>query len=70
MTGIQGLFILFLIFTHEKEKKPSKKKKLKKKEIRYKTASSPEQDLHSDWDRFRGIMLYLLSSGELAINGK
>ena len=40
-------------------------KKLKKKK---KTASSPEQDLHPDWDRFRGTMLYPLSCGELAIN--
>ena len=29
-----------------------------------KTASSPEQDLHPDWDRFRGTMLYPLSCGE------
>ena len=35
-----------------------------------KTASSPEQDLHPDWDRFRGTMLYPLSCGELAINGE
>ena len=42
-------------------------KKLKKKK---KTASSPEQDLHPDWDRFRGTMLYPLSCGELAINGE
>ena len=40
-------------------------KKLKKKK---KTASSPEQDLHPDWDRFRGTMLYPLSCGELAMN--
>ena len=30
-------------------------------------ASPPEQDLHPDWDRFRGTMLYPLSCGELAI---
>ena len=42
-------------------------KKLKKKK---KTASSPEQDLHPDWDRFRGTMLYPLSCGELAMNGE
>ena len=35
-----------------------------------KTASSPEQDLHPDWDRFRGTMLYPLSCGELAMNGE
>ena len=33
-------------------------------------ASSPEQDLHPDWDRFRGTMLYPLSCGELAMNGE
>ena len=42
--------------------------KLKKK--REKTASSPEQDLHPDWDRFRGTMLYPLSCGELAMKGE
>ena len=70
MTGIQGLFMLFLIFTHSKKKRTFQKEKLKKKEIRYKTASSPEQDLHPDWDRFRGTMLYPLSCGELAMNGE
>ena len=35
-----------------------------------KTASSPCQDLHPDWDRFRGTMLYPLSCGELAMNGE
>ena len=35
-----------------------------------KTASSPEQDLHPDWNRFRGTMLYPLSCGELAMNGE
>ena len=38
-----------------------------KKKKREKTASSPEQDLHPDWDRFRGTMLYPLSCGELAM---
>ena len=41
-----------------------------KKESKQKTASSPEQDLHPDWDRFRGTMLYPLSCGELAMNGE
>ena len=45
---------------HKKGLKKLKKKKKKK-------ASSPEQDLHPDWDRFRGTMLYPLSCGELAI---
>ena len=43
-------------------------KKIKK--ILKKTASSPEQDLHPDWDRFRGTMLHPLSCGELAMNGE
>ena len=43
-------------------------KKIKK--IFKKTASSPEQDLHPDWDRFRGTMLHPLSCGELAMKGK
>ena len=33
-------------------------------------ASPPEQDLHPDWDRFRGTMLYPLSCGELAMIGE
>ena len=35
-----------------------------------KTASSPEQDLHPDWDRFRGTMLYPLSCHEWRANFK
>ena len=46
------------------------KKNLKKKKKKRKTASSPGQDLHPDWDRFRGTMLYPLSCGELATKGK
>ena len=42
----------------------------KKSEKIKKTASSPEQDLHPDWDRFRSTMLYPLSCGELAMNGE
>ena len=54
-------------------------KTLKKKNIyiyiytyiyKRKTASSPCQDLHPDWDRFRGTMLYPLSCGELAMKGE
>ena len=30
----------------------------------------PCQDLHPDWDRFRGTMLYPLSCGELAMKGE
>ena len=42
----------------------------KRKKKEKKTANSPEQDLHPDWDRFRGTMLYPLSCGELAMNGE
>ena len=52
-----------LCVTFEYRKKWKKKVKKKKK-----TASSPEQDLHPDWDRFRGTMLYPLSCGELAMS--
>ena len=47
-------------------------KKIKKYIYIYKrkTASSPGQDLHPDWDRFRGTMLYPLSCGELAMKGE
>ena len=40
---------------------------IKKRNQTKKMASPPEQDLHPDWDRFRGTMLYPLSCGELAI---
>ena len=50
--------------------KIDQRKKKIKKESKQKTASSPKQDLHPDWDRFRGTMLYPLSCGELAMNGK
>ena len=59
--------------SREKKNKSSKKKKEKKKKSnkkKKKTASSPGQDLHPDWDRFRGTMLYPLSCGELAMNGE
>ena len=49
---------------NEKRNQTAKKKKTKK------TASSPCQDLHPDWDRFRGTMLYPLSCGELAMKGE
>ena len=49
-----------------------RKKKLKKKSSKgkKKTASPPVQDLHPDWDRIRGTMLYPLSCGELAMPGE
>ena len=46
------------------------KKNFKKIIHKRKTASSPCQDLHPDWDRFRGTMLYPLSCGELAMKGE
>ena len=50
---------------------PKKKKnKTKQNKNKKKTASSPCQDLHPDWDRFRGTMLYPLSCRELAMNGE
>ena len=52
-----------------RKKNKSSKKKIKMKTNK-KTASSPCQDLHPDWDRFRGTMLYPLSCGELAMNGE
>ena len=54
----------------EKERNRREKERFKEKSNKIKTASSPEQDLHPDWDRFRGTMLYPLSCGELAINGE
>ena len=50
---------------NEKRNQTAKKEKKKKK-----TASSPDQDLHPDWDRFRGTVLYPLSCGELAMKGE
>ena len=46
------------------------KKNLKIYIYKRKTASFPGQDLHPDWDRFRGSMLYPLSCGELAMKGE
>ena len=54
----------------EKERNRREKERFKEKSNKIKTASSPEQDLHPDWDRFRGTMLYPLSCGELAINSE
>ena len=54
----------------EKKNKSSRKKKDKNENKQKKKASSPCQDLHPDWDRFRGTMLYPLSCGELAMNGE
>ena len=51
-------------------KKNEKRNQTAKKEKKKKTASSPDQDLHPDWDRFRGTMLYPLSCGELAMKGE
>ena len=62
------LFISWL--KKEKWNITEKKKKVKKDLANNKTASSPEKNLHPHWDCFRGTMFYLLSCGELAINGK
>ena len=68
---VDTLHFFFTLVQTRKRKEPSKKnikKKTIKKKQKQKTASSPEQDLHPDWDRFRGTMLYPLSCGELAMN--
>ena len=46
-----------------KNKKINKKKK--KQTNKQKPASTPEQDLHPDWDRCRATMLYPMSCGEI-----
>ena len=51
-------------------KKGMEKLERKLNKLKKKTASSPCQDLHPDWDRFRGTMLYPLSCGELAMKGE
>ena len=54
-----------------KLRKIIKKEIIKKKKKRQnKTANPPVQDFHPDSDRIRGTMLYPLSCGELAMNGK
>ena len=56
---------------HQKKRKRfTKKIRQKKKTKQNKTANSPGQDRHPDWDRFRGPMLYPLSCGELAMIGE
>ena len=56
--------------SREKKINHRKKKDKKNRTKKNKTASPPVQDLHPDWDRFRGTMLYPLSCGELAMNGE
>ena len=41
------------------------KKKRSKQTNKQKPASTPEQDLHPDWDRCRATMLYPMSCGEI-----
>ena len=55
--------------TNHQKKKMKKEIKAKQKRKK-KKASSPCQDLHPDWDRFRGTILYPLSCGELAMKGE
>ena len=62
--------MLSLIFVQTRKRKEPFKRKIYRKKIQQKTTSSPEQDLHPDWDRFRGTMLYPLSCGELALSGQ
>ena len=55
---LQSIYKLFIEWENQqiigkKWKKKSNSKKRKKK----KTASSPDQDFHPDWDRFRGTVL-------------
>ena len=69
-------FKVFISFLQNGKINKSSKKKMKKeikqqkKKTKKKTASSPGQDLHPDWDRFRGKMLYPLSCGELTMKGE
>ena len=75
-TNIKKHFKVFISFFIEWEnqqiigKKMKKEIKQQKKKKKKKKASSPDQDLHPDWDRFRGTMLYPLSCGELAMKGE
>ena len=55
---------------NKSSKKNEKRNQTAKKKQKKKTASSPGQDLHPDWDRFRGTMLYPLSCGELTMKGE
>ena len=68
---LQSIYKLFIEWENQQIiGKKWKKKSNRKKTTTTKTASSPDQDLHPDWDRFRGTMLYPLSCGELAMKGE
>ena len=69
---LQSIYKLFIEWENQQiiGKKMKKEIKQQKKKKKKKTASSPDQDLHPDWDRFRGTMLYPLSCGELAMKGE
>ena len=56
--------------TNHRKKNEKRNQTAKKEKKTKKTASSPDQDLHPDWDRFRGTVLYPLSCGELAMKGE
>ena len=56
--------------TNHRKKNEKRNQTAKKEKKKQKTASSPDQDLHPDWDRFRGTVLYPLSCGELAMKGE
>ena len=69
---LQSIYKLFIEWENQQiiGKKMKKEIKQQKKKKKKKTASSPDQDLHPDWDRFRGTVLYPLSCGELAMKGE
>ena len=68
---IQSIYKLFIEWENQQIIKKKMKKEIKAKQKRKKKkASSPCQDLHPDWDRFRGTILYPLSCGELAMKGE
>ena len=50
-----------IILKNKKNKIKKRSKQIKKQ----KPASTPEQDVHPDWDRSRATILYTLSCGEI-----
>ena len=67
---IQSIYKLFIEWENQQIIKKNEKRNQSKNKNKNKKASSPGQDLHPDWDRFRGTMLYPLSCGELAMKGE
>ena len=62
------VFISFL--QNGKINKSSKKNEKRNQTAKKNKEKKNGQDLHPDWDRFRGTMLYPLSCGELAMKGE